>query len=120
MLLKTDPRYAYKKPLPKIGGSIIDFINTTDQIVTIGIRSGDKGYEIHVDAGKKKGYQVPDGNVFYVMAQENGDGTSLMAQKAKPVDLKHVRYQVTIVRSDEIPATELGVIPIPAEFQVKR
>lgn len=118
VLLNEDARYAWKKPLPKIGESILEFINTTDGVVTIGVRSGDRGYEMHIEAGKKKGYQVPDGDVFYILAQESGDGTQLVVQKSKPVAMKRLRYEVTIVKSDQIPRDQLGTIPIPKEYQV--
>jgi hypothetical protein len=42
-----------------------------------------------------------------------------MVQKSKPVELKHMHYEVTIVTSDKIPPGELGTIPIPQEYQVK-
>jgi hypothetical protein len=119
MLLDDDARYRYKHPLAKVGDSILEFNNTTDVVVTIGVRSGDLGYEMHIEAGKKKGYQVPNGTVTYIMAQESPDGTNLMVQKSKPVELKHMHYEVTIVTSDKIPPGELGTIPIPQEYQVK-
>lgn len=118
MLLNDDQRYAWKKPLPKLGESIIEFVNTTDRVVTIGMRSGDRGYEMHIESGKKKSYQVPDGDIFYILAQESSDGTQLVVQKSKTVAMKRLRYQVTIVKSDEIPKEQLGVIPIPKEYQV--
>lgn len=118
MLLNEDPRYGYKRPLAKVGESIIEFINTSDGMVTIGIRSGEQGYEMHIEAGKKKGYQVPNGNVFYILAQESPDGKQLLVQKSKPIEMKRLRYEVTIVKSDAVPTSELGTIPIPKEYQV--
>jgi hypothetical protein len=118
VLLNEDARYAWKKPLAKLGDSIIEFVNTTEGVVTIGMRSGDRGYEMHIEAGKKKSYQVPDGDIFYILAHESADGTQLVVQKSKAVAMKHLRYQVTIVKSDEIPREQLGSIPIPREYQV--
>src|SRR6185436_17444116 len=74
VLLNEDARYAWKKPLAKLGDSIIEFVNTTEGVVTIGMRSGDRGYEMHIEVGKKKSYQVPDGDIFYILAQESLDG----------------------------------------------
>ena len=118
MLLNEDERYAAKKPLAKVGESIIEFVNTTDGMVTIGMRSGDRGYEMHIEIGKKKSYQVPNGDIFYILAQESADGTQLVVQKSKTVAMKKLHYQVTIVKSDAVPKEELGLIPIPKEYQV--
>lgn len=118
MLLKEDKKYGYKKPLGKVGDSIIEFINQTDSTVTLGMRSGEKGYEMFIEAGKKKSYQVPNGIIHYVMAQESKNGKSLIVQTSKDQEMKNVRFTVTIVPSDEIPAGELGSIEIPAEYQV--
>lgn len=118
MLLKEDKKYGYKKPLGKVGDSIIEFVNQTDSTVTLGMRSGDRGYEMFIEAGKKKSYQVPNGIIHYVMAQESKDGKSLIVQLSKDQEMKNVRFTVTIVPSDEIPVGELGSIDIPAEYQV--
>ncbi len=118
LLLKRDAKYGYKKALPKAGDSVIEFVNETKDTVTIGIRSGDRGYEMHIEAGKKKAYQIPDGKVHYLMAQESHDGKSLIVQKTKPEILKNVRLTVTVYDSDKPTDNELGSIPIPAEYQV--
>ncbi len=118
MLLKEDKKYGYKKPLSKVGESIIKFVNQTDETATLGIRSGDKGFEMHIEAGKKKAYQVPNGTIRYIMAQESHDGKSLIVQASKDQEMQHVRLTVTIVQSDQIPPAELGSIAIPPEYQV--
>lgn len=119
MLLNSDKRYAAKGKLPRVGDSIIEFNNTTDGMVTLAVRQGDKGYEMHLEGGKKKGYQAPNGKVFYIMAQESPDGTQLVVQKSEVIDLKNVNLRVTIVTSDQIPPNEMGVIEIPKEYQVR-
>ena len=82
-LLNEDPRYTRKKPLAKIGESIIEFVNTTDRVVTIGMRSSDRGYEMHIEVGKKMIYQVPNGDISYILAQESAEGKQLVVQKSK-------------------------------------
>jgi biopolymer transport protein ExbD len=119
VLLNGDPRYLAKGKLAKIGPSILTFTNTTDKTVTIAVRCEDKGYEMHIEAGKSKGYQVQNGKVFYVMAQESEDGKKLVVQKSEPLDLKNVNMKVTIVRSDAIPPGEMGTIDIPEKYQVR-
>jgi hypothetical protein len=118
MLLKEDPKYGYKRNLAKVGESILEFVNETDGTVTLGIRSGDRGYEMHVEAGKHKSYQVPNGTVRYIMAQESKDGKALIIQQSADQPMTNLRLTVTIVTSDKIPEKELGLIPIPAEYQV--
>lgn len=119
MLLNADPRYAAPAgKLVKFGPSLIEFKNTTDHMVTIGVRANDKGWEMHLEAGKKKGYEVPNGKVFYIMAQESEDGTQLVVQKSAPVDMQKVHLEVTILSSSEIPPGEMGTIDIPAQYQV--
>ncbi len=119
VLLNGDPRYSAKGKLAKIGPSILTFANTTDRTVTIGVRLEDKGYEMHVEAGKSKGYQVQNGKVAYIMAQESDDGTKLVVQKSAPLDMKNVNMKVTIVKSDAIPPGEMGTIDIPEKYQVR-
>jgi len=118
MLLNADPRYLAKGKLAKVGPSILTFTNTTDRTVTIAVREGGNGYEMHVEAGKKKGYQVPNGTVTTIMAQESDDGKQLVIQKGKPMDLKNINMSVTIVKTDAIPAGEMGSIDIPEQYQV--
>jgi hypothetical protein len=118
MLLEADPRYSFERPLAKIGDSLIDFINNTDQTVTIGIRWGVQGYEMHIDKKKKRGFQVPDGALYYILVQESPDGTQLVIQKSDVVQLKRTQYTVTIVKSDEVSQKLLSYIPIPKEYQV--
>ena len=118
MLLEADPRYSFERPLAKIGDSLIDFINNTDQTVTIGIRWGVQGYELHIEKKKKKGYQVPDGALNYILVQESEDGTQLVIQKSETLNLKRTHYQVTILKSDEVEPKQLSYIPIPKEYQV--
>ena len=118
VLLDADPRYSYASPLAKVGNSLINFVNTTDETVTIGIRWRDKGFEMHVDSKKKKGSQVPDGSLTYIMVEESDDGTQLIAQKAAPVALAHNDLTVTITKSDDAPEKDIGLIPIPKEYQV--
>jgi biopolymer transport protein ExbD len=119
VLLNGDPRYAAKGKLAKIGPSILTFTNTTDKTVTIAVRCEDKAYEKHIEAGKSKGYQVQNGKVFYILAQESDDGKKLVVQKSAALDLKNVNMKVTIVRSDAIPPGELGSIDIPEKYQVR-
>jgi hypothetical protein len=118
VLLNGDPRYAAKGKLAKIGPSILTFTNTTDKTVTIGVRCEDKGYEMHVEAGKSKGYQVQNGKVAYILAQESDDGRKLVVQKSEPLDLKNLNMKVTIVRTEAIPPGEIGSIDIPEKYQV--
>ena len=118
VLLDADPRYSYERPLAKVGNSVIDFVNTTDETATIGIRWGNAGFEMPVDKGKKKGSQVPDGTLTYIMVQESEDGTQLIVQKATPVVLAHNVLTVTIIKSDAVAPKDLGMIPIPKEYQV--
>ncbi len=114
VLLNGDPRYAAKGKLAKIGPSILTFTNTTDRTVTIGVRCDDKGYEMHVEAGKSKGYQVQNGKVSYIMAQESDDGKKLVVQTSAPLDLKNVNMKVTIVKTDAIPRGRWAASTFPS------
>lgn len=118
MLLNADPRYLAKGKLAKVGPSILTFTNSTDRTVTIAVREAGNGYEMHIEAGKKKGYQVPNGTVTSIMAQESDDGKQLIIQKGKPMVLNNLNMSVTIVKSDAIPAEEMGSIDIPEKYQV--
>ncbi len=119
MLIEADPRYAYAHPLAKFGDSSITFVNQLDQMVTIGVRMGDKGYEMHVAKGKSHGYRIPAGKISVLLVQESPDGTQLLVQRDQ-VDLKaNVALTETVIPSDQVPSSELGVISIPPELRVK-
>ena len=118
LLLKEDKTYGYKRALARIGDSVLEFKNDTKDTITIGVRSGDTGYEMHLEAGRKKAYQVPDGSIHYYMASESADGKRLIIQKSKVQEMKRLHLTVTVTTSDEVPADELGAIEIPPEYQV--
>lgn len=119
MLLREDPRFASAKKLVRVGDSLVDVKNTTDGLVTIGVRvgaKGEKGYELSIDAGKTKGLQVPDGKMFYYMAFEAPDGKRLVVQRSKDIELAKTHLSVEIVVGDK-PEDVAGFIDIPEEYQ---
>lgn len=118
MLLRKDPRFRAKEKLHRVGASAIEVKNQIDGVVTLGIRCGDKGYEMSLAALKSRNFQVPDGKLSVYMAFESEDGKDLVIQKSPDYELNHTRLTLTIVKGDK-PGDTLGTIPIPEEYQVR-
>ena len=119
LLVERDPRFAYQHPLAKFGDASITVVNKLEEMVTIGVRMGDRGYEMHIDKGKSHGYRIPVGRILVLLVQESPDGTELLVQK-DPVELKnHEELTLSIIPGDQVPQGELSSIPIPPDMQIK-
>jgi hypothetical protein len=113
-LLRGDPRFAYARKLVRVGASSFTVKNTLDELVTIGVRIGDRGYELSIEPKKSKGMQVPDGTLFFYMAFESADGASLVVQKSEEISLTRTAYTLTVVKGTDDEAVA-GIIPIPED-----
>lgn len=122
LLIDADPRYHFQKVLMRGGDCVLKVVNTTHQTATIGVRSDIHGWDMHIEAGKTRGYPVAAHMPLTILwAYEAEDGASLTVERMKPETFEH-HTEFTVTLTEE-PTTdqqiEVGSVPIPPQYQVR-